>query len=325
MRAVRVHELGTPFRGTLTETPVPEPGPGEVLIQVFAAPVNYVDWVTLSGGYQFHPPLPYTPGKGPAGIVRGLGAGTEGLEVGTRVLALAEYGGYAELAVAPAAHCYPLADDLSFVDAATLSVAFDTAWISLREQARIRSGESVLVLGASGAVGNAALQLARAMGAGRILAGVSSAGQSEAAADANVDLSRSPLRDTLREQVHALNGGEGVDIVIDPLGGDAFDGALRALAWRGRLVVVGFAAGRIPTLKTNYLMLRNIEVSGIQISDYRRKAPELLRRAYGEIFEFLAAGTIQAPPAETLGLADWQTALERVAGRQARGRQILVP
>ena len=263
------------------------------------------------------------------GVVTEVGGDVDGFETGERVLAMTETGGYAEMAVAGAGNCYKLPDGLSFADAATLPVAFDTAWMCLREQARIKTGDSVLVLGASGAVGNAAMQLAKPMGATRVLAGVSSAekfvGFRDFGADGMVDLSDDNLRDGIREQVYDLNQGEGVDIVIDPLGGDAFDGAIRAIAWRGRLVIVGFAAGRIPELKTNYLMLKNIEVSGIQISDYRRKEPGLLRQCYQEVFDYHAAGKIKAPASTTMPLEDWKKALEMVAGRKAPNRLILTP
>ena len=329
MRAVRVNKLGTPFTGEIAETPAPAPGPRDVMIRVHAAPVNYVDTVTLSGRYQFAPNLPYTPGKGPAGIVTSVGAEVDGFEVGDRILAMAEHGGYAEMAVAGGENCYKLPDELSFADAATLPVSFDTAWMSLREQARIKTGDTVLVLGASGAVGNAAVQLAKAMGAVRVFAGVSSPDKFESlrefGADAMVDLSRDNLRDSIRGQVHDVNAGEGVDIVIDPLGGDAFDGAIRAIAWRGRHVIVGFAAGRIPELRMNYPMLKNIEISGIQISDYRRKAPGLLRQCYQEVFDYYVDGKIKIPASTTMPLEDWKTALEMVAGRKAPNRLILEP
>ncbi|MDP6174854.1 MAG: NADPH:quinone oxidoreductase family protein [Rhodospirillales bacterium] len=329
MRAVRVHELGKPYKGEIAETPAPEPGPGDVVIRVHAAPVNYVDTITLAGGYQFTPKLPYTPGKGPVGVVTEVGKDVSGFETGERILAMTEHGGYAEMALAGSGNCYKLPDGLSFTDAATLPVAFDTAWMCLREQARIKSGESVLVLGANGAVGRAAMQLAKAMGAGRVLAGVSSPekyqGLEDDGAGGMVDLSGSNLRDAVRQQVYDLNEGEGVDIVIDPIGGDAFDGAVRAIAWRGRLVVVGFAAGRIPEIKTNYLMLKNIEISGIQISDYRRREPGLLGKCYKEIFGYHAAGKIKAPASTSLPLEEWKSALEMVAGRRAPNRLILTP
>jgi NADPH2:quinone reductase len=329
MRAVMVHGFGSAETARIEETADPRPGPGEVLVEIHATPVNYVDLVTLRGEYQFRPKLPYTPGKGPAGVVRELGAGVQDLRVGDRVLAMAEYGGYAELVAVDQSQVYRLPDTLSFTDAAAMSLAFDTAWMALRDRARLQTGESVLVLGASGAVGTAAVQLAKAMGAGSVLAAVSSPEKFVAlkamGADEMVDLSRPDLRESIREQVFAVTGGSGVDVVIDPLGGDPFDGAVRAIAWRGRLVVIGFAAGRIPTLKLNYVMLKNIEVSGLQISDYRKRTPELLRDCYREMFEFCSEGRITAPPVNTFALSDFATAVQAVEARKNTSRIVLLP
>jgi NADPH2:quinone reductase len=305
--------------------PDPVPGPHDLLVDVRAAPVNFVDLLALAGKYQFVPALPFIPGKGPAGVVAAVGHSVRGFKVGDRVLAMAEYGGYAEKVAVPKNQCYRLPDAMPLADAAAMSLAFDTAWFALKERARYAAGESVLVLGASGAVGYAAIQLAKAFGA-RVLGGVSSPAKADlvtaAGADAIIDLSRPNLRDSLREQVYAETQGRGVDIVLDPIGGEAFAAAIRALAWCGRLVVIGFAAGEIPTVKVNYLLLKNIEVSGLQISDYRRKAPRRVAECFTEIFALYAAGKLHAPPATRFALEDCTRALEYVQNR-GRGRVIL--
>lgn len=327
MKAVVVDELGAIDNGRLAEVADPLPGPGQALIEVHAVPVNYVDIVTITGRYQFKPALPFTPGKGPAGIVRAVGPDVTRVAVGDRVLAMAEQGGYAELALADASQCYVLPPVLGFAEAAAMSLAFDTAWMALHERARIAVGERVLVLGSTGAVGDAAVQLAKAAGC-QVLAAVSAPEKFQAArsagADAMIDLSRPNLKDSLREQVLAKTGGQGADVVIDMLGGDIFDAAIRAVAWRGRVVVVGFAAGRIPTLKTNYLLLKNIEVSGLQISDYRKRMPELMDRCFGELFKLVVDGRIKPPPHETLALAEFRAALRRVSERRSGRRLILL-
>lgn len=328
MRAVVFHQFG-PFDGAkIEQVPDPVPGPKDLLVAVKAAPVNYVDTVVIAGKYQFKPPLPFIPGKGPAGIVLDMGAEVHGWEPGDRVLAMAEMGGYAEKTLAAADQCYRLPDAMSFNDAATISLAYDTAWFGLRERGRIVPGETVLVLGATGAVGLAAVQLAKALGA-RVLAGISSATKSDAAkaagADALIDLGAADLRDSLREQVHAANGGRGADIVLDMLGGDIFDAALRAMAWRGRLVVIGFATGRIPEVKANYLLVKNIEVSGLQISDYRKRMPGLVRQCFEEIFSLFEAGKITPGKVVAYPLEDCAMALQSLAERRASGRVVLVP
>ncbi len=327
MQAALVNEFASYPSAALTEIADPVPAADEVLVEIHAAPVNYVDLVVFSGGYQFTPPLPYTPGKGPAGIIRGVGSAVTDLRVGDRVLAMAERGGYAELVTVAQQNVYRLPAGMSFEQAAAISLCFDTSWMALRERAHLVAGESVLVLGGSGAVGAATVQLARAMGAGKIIAGVSQPARAQfarrAGADAVIDLSRDPLRDTVREQVHAANGGRGVDVVIDPVGGDAFDGALRAINWRGRAVVVGFAAGRIPTVKVNYLMLKNIGICGLQISDYRTRCPDLMAQCYQELFGFFAAGTLGAQPVTLFPLSEWRAAMHAVERRTTSDRVVL--
>lgn len=325
MRAVTVRAFADLNRVSVEERPNPVPGPEEVLVEIKAVPVNYVDVVTIHGEYQFMPTLPYVPGKGPAGIVRSFGPGVTGLAPGDRVLAMAEYGGYAEQIAVDQGSVYRLPPSISFEDAAAMSLAYDTAWIALRDRARISPGESVLVLGASGAVGQACVQLARAMGASLVLAGGSRPQRIRPGADGIVDLSLQPLRDTIREQVYARTGGAGVDIVIDPVGGNVFDGAVRSLAWKGRLVVVGFASGLIPSFKINYLLLKNIEIAGLQISDYRKRSPDLVAKCFREIFRLAEEGKVTPPTATVLPLEDWRSALEQVATRVAPNRLLLRP
>jgi NADPH2:quinone reductase len=329
MRAVQVLAFGDPEAVELREVPVPTPGPGEVLVEVAAAPVNYVDLVTMRGDYQFKPALPYTPGKGPAGVVAAVGDDVDRVRVGDRVLAMAEYGGYAQLCLAPALQTYRLPDGVDLLHAADLSLAYDTAWMALVERARLRAGDRVLVLGATGAVGRAALQLARALGAAQVIAGVSSAAQfqdlRELGADDYVETTGDHLRDELRDRVLGLTSGHGADVVLDMLGGDAFDGAVRAVAWRGRLVVVGFAAGRIPVMKMNYPLLKNIEISGIQISDYRKRMPELLDTCYEQVLGFADQGRLKFRQATTFPLQEWRRAVEAVESRTTPGRVLLQP
>jgi NADPH:quinone reductase len=325
MRGIIVDEFGPPERLCVAEVPWPMPGPGEVLVQTHAAPVNYVDLLVVGGTYQFLPPRPFVPGKGPAGVVTALGPEVSGLRVGDRVLAMAEAGGYAEAVTVAEEQCYRLPARMSFVEAASLSLVYDTAWFALRERARLEPGETVLVLGASGGVGQAAVQLARAMGA-RVLAGISRPERAAAVAadaDAAIDLSRADLRDSLREQVYAVTDGQGADIILDPLGGAVFDAAIRALAWRGRLVVIGFAAGGIPTVKTNYLLLKNIEISGLQVSDYRKRRPAQMAECFAEIFAFYEASKIIPAPATVLPLERAGEALAALRDRRIDGRVVL--
>jgi NADPH:quinone reductase len=328
MRAAVVTEFGPILSHKVGSLPDPTPGPGEVLVTINAAAVNYVDSLVVTGNYQFLPERPFAPGKLPAGVVTALGDGVRDLKVGDRVLTMAEQGGYAERIVVSARDCFKLPDAMSFVDAAAMALVYDTAWFALRERARLQAGESVLVLGATGSVGLAAIQLAKAWGA-KVLAGVANPAKAplalSAGAGAIIDLSKGNLRDALREQVFAKNDGAGVDIVLDPIGGEAFEAALRSLAWRGRLVVIGFAAGSIPSAKANYLLVKNIEVSGLQVSDYRKRTPDLMAQCMREIFALYDAGKLKPAPTVVRPLEDFARALQDVVNRRVTGRVVLVP
>ncbi|MFL5266380.1 MAG: NADPH:quinone oxidoreductase family protein [Stellaceae bacterium] len=328
MRAIIVDKFGAPERLRVRDVAEPVPRADEVLVTVHAAPVNYVDLLVIGGTYQFLPPLPFTPGKGPAGVVAALGRNVTSLQVGDRVLAMAEQGGYAEAVTVVANQCYRLPPSMSFTEAASLSLVYDTAWFALRERARLESGETVLVLGASGGVGQAAIQLAYEMGA-RVLAGIlrpeRAAAVRAAGADAVIDLSAAHLRDSLRTQVFAVTDGRGADIILDPLGGTIFEAAVRALAWRGRLVVIGFAAGTIPTIRTNYLLLKNIEISGLQISDYRKRRPAQVAACFAEIFSLYEQGKVKPATATAFPLVRAGEALAALRDRRIAGRAVLTP
>jgi NADPH2:quinone reductase len=326
MRAIVVDGFGPLERLRIGEVAEPVPGPDEVVVAVHAAPVNYVDLLVIGGTYQFLPPLPFIPGKGSAGVVTALGEEVTSLRVGDRVLAMAEQGGYAEAVTVRADQCYRLPPPMSFTEAASLSLVYDTAWFALRERARLQAGETVLVLGASGGVGQAATQLAHAMGA-RVLAGIlrpeRAASVRAAGADAVIDLSSADLRDSLRAEVYAVTEGRGADIILDPLGGAIFEAAMRALAWRGRLVVIGFAAGAIPTIRANYLLLKNIEISGLQISDYRRRCPAQVAACFSEIFNLYWQGKVKPAAATLFPLAQAGEALAALRDRLIAGRAVL--
>jgi NADPH2:quinone reductase len=258
--------------------------------------------------------------------VAGVGPGVTSPRVNDRVWASVEYGGYAEEVVARAENCQPLPDAMSFTIAAALGNIFQTAYFALVDRARYAPGESVLVTVASGGVGQAAVQLAKAMGA-TVLAGVRSADQAEQArangADHVIDVAVPGLRDALREQVRAATGGRGADVVLDPVGGDLFDAALRALAWCGRLVVIGFAAGRIPEVKVNYLLVKNITLAGLQWSDYRDRDPASVARAHRALVDLWSAGKIRPPVAAEYPLERAAEALARLERGHVNGKLLL--
>jgi len=318
VRAVVVRKPG-PVAGHKLET-VEDPvaGPGQVLIEARAIGVNYPDLLVARGKYQFAPPPPFSPGKEVAGV----------LADGTRVMAQVEYGAYAEKVVAREVDCHRLPEGMPFEHAVALGLASQTAYFALVERARLQPGESVLVTGASGGVGLAAVQVAKALGA-TVVAGVTSKEKGELCrrhgADHVIDLAAPGLRDSVRAQVYLAVGDKGVDIVVDNVGGDAFDGALRALAWCGRLVAVGFAGGRIPEVKAGYLLVKNIAVIGLQWSDYRDRDPAAVARAQRKIFELYLDKKLKPEITATYHLEHFADALARFEQRAVQGRMILLP
>ena len=328
MRAVIVRTPG-PLSGHRVEVVAdPAPGEGQVLIEARAIGVNYPDLLVAEGKYQVRPPVPFSPGKELAGVVAALGRGATGFRVGGRVMAQVEYGAYAEKALAPQAACHTLPDTVSFEQGAALGLAYQTAHFALVERARCQPGETVLVTGATGGVGLAAVEVAKALGA-TVLAGVTSKDKGELArahgADHVVDLALPELREALRAQVFAAVGKHGADVVVELVGGDAFQGALRSLAWRGRLVVAGFAGGSVPEIKANYLLLRNIAVVGLQWSDYRDRDPGAVRAAQQELYRWHAEGKLAPLVSATYPLEGFAEALGRFRSRSVRGKMLLVP
>ncbi len=326
MRAVIVHEHGPVRDHRVESVPDPTPGPGEVVIDARAIGVNYPDMLVVEGKYQFLPPRPFSPGKEVAGIVSAVGDGVAHIKVGDRVMAQREYGAYREKVVSPEATCYVMPASLSFEQGAALGLAYQTSHFALVDRAAYRKGETVLVTGASGGVGLAGIEIAKALGA-TVIAGVTSAAKGELCkrhgADHVIDLNARNPRDSVREQVYAAVGRRGVDIVLDNVGGDAFDGALRALAWCGRLVVVGFAGGRIPEVKANYILVKNISVVGLHWSDYRERDPEWVRRVQMALYALYEEGRLRPHVSERYPLERFADALARFAARGVRGKMIL--
>ena len=294
--AMRVHAHGEPAVLTLDQVPRQAPGPGEVAIRVQAAGVNFPDLLVVAGTYQVLPPCPFIPGKEVAGTVTSVGPGVADLVPGDRVMAQLEHGGYATGVVAPASATWRIPDGMTFEHAAAMGLVYQTAWFALIERGGFTPGQTVLVTGAAGGVGLAAVQLVHAMG-GTAIAGLRGDAQAEAlranGASHVVDLSGPDPRNTIREQVHGLTGGRGVNLVIEQVGAAVFEGAIRSLAWCGHLVVVGFAGGGIPMIKANYLLLKNITVSGLQWSDYRDRVPEQVADAQKAMFDLYAANKLK--------------------------------
>ena len=328
MKAALVRAFGPIETVGYGDLPDPVPGPGEVVLALRAAEVNYPDILVAEGRYQVKPPLPFVPGKTAAGIVTAIGPGVTGIAPGMAVLAHLEYGAFAERVRAPAAACCPIPDGLPMDSAAALGLAAQTAWFALRTRGGLEPGESVLVLGGGGAVGAAAIQLARASGAARVFAtarGASIARARAMGADLVVDTARPDLAEALRAEILAANAGQGVDLVVDSLGGEATQAALRSLGWCGRLMIIGFAGGAPPLLRAAYLLVKNIAAIGVHWSDYRDRKPETVRAAQREIFAHALAGRLQVEIAARLPLSRAAEALVRQRDATPAGRILLVP
>jgi NADPH2:quinone reductase len=328
MRAIVVRAHGPYDSPRLEEIPDPAPREREVVVEARAIGVNYADLLVIQGKYQTLPPLPFSPGKELSGVVRSIGAEVTGCKPGDRAMMLIEHGAYAEQVRAPEHQVFVLSEKMPYPDAAVLGLAYQTAYFALLDRGQYRAGESVLVTGATGGVGLATLQVAKALGA-TVLAAVSGLRRAASVrahgADHIIDLSLPNLRESLRDQVYAVTGKRGVDVVVELLGGDVFDAAMRALAWRGRMVVVGFASSRIPEIKANYLLLKNIAVSGLQVSDYRDRDPAGMRRAQTELFDLYLAGKIKPHIQATYPLSRFAEALAHFVRRDVVGKLILVP
>lgn len=326
MRALRVEKFGQPADCVLAELDPPSPGAGEVAIAVRAMGVNFPDLLVIGGRYQFLPDRPFTPGKEAAGVITALGPDVTGLAVGDRVSTQLEYGAFAEAIVAPAAQTYAIPQAMPFTTAAALGLTYQTAHFALLERGRFRPGETVLVTGASGGVGLAAVQLAKALG-GSVLAGISNPEKAEAVlaagADAIIDLGAEDLRADLKRQVLAASGDRGADVVIENVGGAVFEASLRALAWSGRLVVVGFAGGEIPSARANYILVKNITVTGLHWSDYRDRTPEKVAGVMAELYELWQAGKIDPHVMASYPLERFAEALDDIRHRRVVGKVVL--
>lgn len=323
MLQVRCETLGDPEVLVLVEVPDPEPGPGRLVVAVEAAGVNYVDALFVAGRYQIKPPLPFVPGSEVAGTVTAVGAGVGDPAVGDRVVVMCGLGGYASHVEVPAAAVVAVPDQVSSTVAAALVQSYATALFALRTRARLDVGETLLVLGGAGGVGSAAIDVGRALGA-RVLAAASSETKRAAClavgAEAVIDYTTEDLKSRARE----LSGG-GVDVVFDPVGGPWTEPALRALGLFGRLVVIGFAAGDIPRIPLNQVLLRNRAVVGVDWGAWALANPVENQQLLGELLGWVVGGRLRPGEPTAYPLARAAEALDDLLGRRLVGKAVLVP
>lgn len=321
MRAVLCSEVGEIADLAVGEVPRPALRPGAVRVEVAFAGLNYVDALFVQGRYQIKPQPPFVPGSEVAGVVAELGEGATGLKLGDRVVASVGLGGFAEEVVVPAASATVLPERLSLAAAAGMTQSYSTALYALRDRAQLAEGEVVLVLGAGGGVGVASVQVARALGA-RVIGVASSSQKRElaTAAGAEVVLDADPT--TLKEAAREAAGG-GVDVVVDPVG-DAFtEPALRTLGYRGRLLVIGFAGGEIPSVPVNQVLLRNRSLLGVDWGAWGMANPEGQAALMADLMAMVGAGDLRPPEPTTYPLASAPAALEDLLGRRVAGKAVL--
>ncbi len=320
MRAVLCRAFGDTL--TTDEVADPEPGDGEVLIEVRRAGVNFPDTLITKGLYQTRPQLPFSPGFEVAGRVAALGNGVTSVRVGDPVMATFEYGGYAELAVAEERTLVPLRAGTDWSTAAAFPIAYGTVYHALVDRGRLTSGETLLVTGASGGVGLAAVQVGILLGA-TVLAAVGSEWKAKLplanGAAAAIDYSKEDLRARVKE----LTEGRGVDVIFDPVGGDVFDRCVRAVSWAGRLLVVGFASGRIPEIPANLVLLKGSSIVGVFWGSFAAREPEASRANFEVLGDWLESGELRPYISATYPLERAAEALASVAARQATGKVVL--
>ena len=304
-------------------TPTPEPLAGEVLVAVHAASLNFPDLLIIEGKYQVKPPLPFIPGSEFSGLVEAVGPGVTNVRPGDPVVVVGSTGGFATHAIVPAAGLTPKPANLSLHDAAALMLTYGTAHHGLIDRAALRAGETVLVLGAAGGVGTAAIQVAKAMGA-RVIAGVSTEAKAVFCASLGADATICYGRDDLRDRVKSLTNGRGVDVVFDPVGGDLAQPAFRSLGWRGRFLVVGFAQGAIPALPFNLALLKGAALVGVFWGDFVRREPERHQAAMAELVQWYTEGKIKPALDSILPMERLPDAYARMAGRRVLGKVLMV-
>lgn len=305
-----------------TARPAPEPAAGEVRLAVRAASLNYPDLLVVQGKYQMRPEPPFVPGAEFSGVVEAVGAGVTRFKAGDRVMAFAGTGGFATHACLAERLLLPMPAGFSFEDAAAFVMTYGTSHHALVDRAQLRANETVLVLGAAGGVGTAALQVAKAAGA-RVIAGVSSAEKAALCASLGADAVIDYGHENLREALKALTGGKGPDVVYDPVGGDLAEPALRSIAWRGRYLVIGFTQG-VPALPWNLPLLKGASIVGVFFGEFSRREPAAAAATLAELARWHAAGSIKPVLDRVLPMARLPEAFARLAGRQALGKLVMI-
>ncbi len=323
MKAVLCKEYGLPGKLVIEDIPSPKPASGQVVVNVKACGVNFPDTLIIQGKYQFKPEMPFSPGGEVAGVVKEIGEGVTRVKPGDRVIAFNTWGGFAEEMVVDADRTIPMPASMDFIPAAAFVLTYGTSYHALKDRAEIKAGETLLVLGAAGGVGLAAIQLGKAMGA-RVIAAASSVEKLKVCRDNGADETINYGSDDLRARVKGITAGKGVDVVYDPVGGPYSEPALRDMAWKGRFLVVGFAAGDIPKVPLNLTLLKGCSIVGVFWGAFTKNEPEHNRENNWELMAMYAAGKIKPHIHATYPLEQAAEALNEVLNKRVSGKVVLV-
>ena len=322
MKAVLCKEFGPPESLVFEDVPSPKPGPGEVVLTMKAASVNFPDVLIIQNKYQFKPPLPFSPGSELAGVVKEVGEGVKHWKPGDKVIAFTTFGAFAEEVKTEASRLIPLPEKMSFESGAAFILTYGTTDHALRDRAAMKAGETLLVLGAAGGVGLAAVEIGKALGA-RVIACASSPEKLAVCREHGADEGIDYAKEDLRERIKALTAGKGVDVVYDAVGGPYTEPAFRSIAWRGRLLVVGFAAGDIPKIPLNLALLKGAAIVGVFWGDFTKREPKAFAESVQQLGRWYAEGKLRPHVSQTYPLAKAVDALKAMAARQVKGKVVL--
>jgi NADPH:quinone reductase len=322
VKAILCKAYGPPESLVIEDVPSPVAGPGEVVVSVKAASVNFPDVLIIQNKYQVKPPLPFSPGSELAGVVKSVGAGVTSWKVGDPVMAITGYGAFAEEVKAEVSRLLPIPAGMDFVHAAAFGLTYATSEHALCDRGDLKAGETLLVLGASGGVGLAAIEIGRVLGA-KVIACASTDDKLAVCRDHGADDTINYATEDLRDRIKAITGGNGADVVYDPVGGTYTELALRSIAWRGRLLVVGFAAGDIPKIPLNLTLLKGCAIVGVYWGEFTRREPQRFAAAMEKLGRWFAEGRLKPHVSQTFPFERAAEALTLMANRQVKGKVVL--
>lgn len=319
MKAVLCKAYGPPEDLVMEDVPDLEPGEGEAVIEVHAASLNFPDGLQIQGKYQFQPPMPFTPGSEVGGVIKAIGPGFEGFNVGDRVMAIPGIGGLAEQAMVKADAVHRIPDNMDFKTAAGFAMVYTTSYHALKQRAQLKAGETLLVLGASGGVGITAVELGKVMGA-KVIAAASTEEKLDFVRQFNPDATINYGDGELKEKVKELTDGKGADVIYDPVGGDLFDQCCRCINWNGRLLVIGFTSGRIPEYKANLALLKGSSMVGVFLGRFRKEEPEEYEKNFTELLAMYEEGKLRPLVTQTYTADQYVEAFNVFTQRRAMGK-----